>query len=171
MGQAIALRTDYTAGEVRQFAKRAKDAAQARKTRCRNGMIQNCHGSAFGAQSNCATQLRVGSARLGLRDLAVHGAHKFAIFYLQSLPRLLIYQATYLKMLYLSAKSMSHLRSVLPPTSSRRVGRKGLINGSIGILGAKSEVVVIMPFDAFELPLSTPNRARTSSCFTRCLGL
>ena len=31
MGQAIAVRTDYTAGEVRRFAKRAKDAAQARR--------------------------------------------------------------------------------------------------------------------------------------------
>ena len=31
MGQAIALRTDYTAGEVRRLAKRAKDAAQARR--------------------------------------------------------------------------------------------------------------------------------------------
>ena len=31
MGQAIAVRTDFTAGEVRQFAKRARDAAQARR--------------------------------------------------------------------------------------------------------------------------------------------
>lgn len=31
MGQAITLRTDYTAGEVRRQAKRAKDAAQARR--------------------------------------------------------------------------------------------------------------------------------------------
>jgi transposase len=31
MGQAIPVRTDYTAGEVRGFAKRAKDAAQARR--------------------------------------------------------------------------------------------------------------------------------------------
>src|ERR1700746_593461 len=31
MGQAIAVRTDYTAGQVRRFAKRAKDAAQARR--------------------------------------------------------------------------------------------------------------------------------------------
>ena len=31
MGQAIAERTDYGAGEVRRFAKRAKDAAQARR--------------------------------------------------------------------------------------------------------------------------------------------
>src|SRR5215472_16836945 len=31
MGQAIPVRTDYTAGEVRRFAKRAKDAAQARR--------------------------------------------------------------------------------------------------------------------------------------------
>src|ERR1700746_1820435 len=31
MGQAIAVRTDYTAGGVRRFAKRAKDAAQARR--------------------------------------------------------------------------------------------------------------------------------------------
>src|SRR5271169_4779391 len=31
MGQAIAVRTDFTAGEVRQFAKRAQDAAQARR--------------------------------------------------------------------------------------------------------------------------------------------
>jgi transposase len=31
MGQAIAVRTDFTAGEVRRFAKRAKDAAQVRR--------------------------------------------------------------------------------------------------------------------------------------------
>src|SRR5579863_7403608 len=31
MGQAIAVRTDFSAGEVRRFAKRAKDAAQARR--------------------------------------------------------------------------------------------------------------------------------------------
>jgi transposase len=31
MGQAIPLRTDYTAGEVRRLAQRAKDAAQARR--------------------------------------------------------------------------------------------------------------------------------------------
>src|SRR5947207_8826769 len=31
MGQAIPVRTGYTAGEVRRFAKRAKDAAQARR--------------------------------------------------------------------------------------------------------------------------------------------
>jgi hypothetical protein len=31
MGQAVAVRTDFTAGEVRGFAKRAKDAAQARR--------------------------------------------------------------------------------------------------------------------------------------------
>ena len=31
MGQAIAVRTDYTAVEVRRFAKRAKDSAQARR--------------------------------------------------------------------------------------------------------------------------------------------
>ena len=31
MGQAIAVRTDFTAGEVRRFAKRARDAAQARR--------------------------------------------------------------------------------------------------------------------------------------------
>jgi transposase len=31
MGQAIAVRVDYQAGEVRRFAKRAKDAAQARR--------------------------------------------------------------------------------------------------------------------------------------------
>jgi hypothetical protein len=31
MGQAIPVRTDFTAGEVRRFAKRAKDAAQARR--------------------------------------------------------------------------------------------------------------------------------------------
>src|SRR3954466_11507992 len=31
MGQAIAVRTDCTAGGVRQFAKRARDAAQARR--------------------------------------------------------------------------------------------------------------------------------------------
>src|ERR1700735_986884 len=31
MGQAIAVRTDYTAGEVRRFVKRAKDAGQARR--------------------------------------------------------------------------------------------------------------------------------------------
>jgi len=31
MGQAIAVRTDFTVGEVRRFAKRAKDVAQARR--------------------------------------------------------------------------------------------------------------------------------------------
>src|SRR5579871_4083316 len=31
MGQAVAVRTDYTAGEVRRLATRAKDAAQARR--------------------------------------------------------------------------------------------------------------------------------------------
>jgi transposase len=31
MGQAVPVRTDYTAGEVRRLAKRAKDAAQARR--------------------------------------------------------------------------------------------------------------------------------------------
>src|SRR2546428_8355806 len=31
MGHAIAVRTDYTADEVRRVAKRAKDAAQARR--------------------------------------------------------------------------------------------------------------------------------------------
>jgi hypothetical protein len=31
MGQAVRMRTDYTAGEVRRLAKRAKDAAQARR--------------------------------------------------------------------------------------------------------------------------------------------
>src|SRR5213083_3296736 len=31
MGHAIAVRTDFTAGEVRRFAKRAKDVAQARR--------------------------------------------------------------------------------------------------------------------------------------------
>jgi transposase len=31
MGQAISVRTDYTASEVRRFARRAKDAAQARR--------------------------------------------------------------------------------------------------------------------------------------------
>jgi transposase len=31
MGQAIAVRGDYTAGEVRRLARRAKDAAQARR--------------------------------------------------------------------------------------------------------------------------------------------
>ena len=31
MGHAIPVRTDYTAGEVRRLAQRAKDAAQARR--------------------------------------------------------------------------------------------------------------------------------------------
>ena len=31
MGQAIAVRADYTAGEVRWLAKQVKDAAQARR--------------------------------------------------------------------------------------------------------------------------------------------
>src|ERR1700740_3862157 len=31
MGQAVPVRTDYTAGGVRRVAKRAKDAAQARR--------------------------------------------------------------------------------------------------------------------------------------------
>ena len=31
MGQAVAVRSDYTSGEVRRLATRAKDAAQARR--------------------------------------------------------------------------------------------------------------------------------------------
>ena len=31
MGQAVPVRTDYTASEVRRFARRAKDGAQARR--------------------------------------------------------------------------------------------------------------------------------------------
>ena len=31
MGRAIAVRTDYTSGEVRRLARRAKDSAQARR--------------------------------------------------------------------------------------------------------------------------------------------
>ena len=31
MGQAIAVRTDYSSGEVRRLAQRAKDAGQARR--------------------------------------------------------------------------------------------------------------------------------------------
>jgi transposase len=31
MGQAIAVRTDYTSGEVRRFARRVKDSSQARR--------------------------------------------------------------------------------------------------------------------------------------------
>ena len=31
MGQAIAVRADFTAGEVRRLARRAKDAAQTRR--------------------------------------------------------------------------------------------------------------------------------------------
>ena len=31
MGRAVPVRTDYTAGEVRRFARRAKDGAQARR--------------------------------------------------------------------------------------------------------------------------------------------
>ena len=31
MGQAVPVRTDYTVGEVRRFARRAKDGAQARR--------------------------------------------------------------------------------------------------------------------------------------------
>ena len=31
MGRAVPVRTDYTAGEVRRFAKHAKDAGQARR--------------------------------------------------------------------------------------------------------------------------------------------
>jgi diacylglycerol kinase len=39
MGQAIAVRTDFTASEVRRFAKRAKDAAQARRLLVRISVI------------------------------------------------------------------------------------------------------------------------------------
>ena len=31
LGQAVPIRTDYTASEVRRFAKRAKDGAQVRR--------------------------------------------------------------------------------------------------------------------------------------------
>ena len=40
MGQAIAVRTDFTAGEVRRFATRAKDAAQARRLLIQFGKLR-----------------------------------------------------------------------------------------------------------------------------------
>jgi transposase len=39
MGQAVAVRTDYTAGAVRRLAKQAKDAAQARRLLATAGVL------------------------------------------------------------------------------------------------------------------------------------
>jgi len=46
-------------------------------------------------------------------------------------------------------KSLSHCRNWVPFINSNLVGRNGAIEGSVLILGAKSDVVVIIPFDAF----------------------
>ena len=51
MGQALAVRSDFTAGDVRGFARRAKDAAQTRRllaiaavlTRARHAAIASEH--------------------------------------------------------------------------------------------------------------------------------
>ena len=47
MGQAIAVRTDVTAGEVRRFAKRAKDAAQARRLLAIAAVLDGALGEAW----------------------------------------------------------------------------------------------------------------------------
>ena len=55
MGQAIAVRTDYTSGEVRRLAQRAKDAGQARRL------------LAIAAVLNCARRRRASAGWTGRR--------------------------------------------------------------------------------------------------------
>ena len=43
MGHAIAVRTDYTADEVRRLAKRVKDAAQARRLLAIAAVLDGLH--------------------------------------------------------------------------------------------------------------------------------
>src|SRR5689334_14061504 len=61
------------------------------------------------------------------------------------------------------ASSFSHRCNCLPFINSRRVGRNGLINGSLRTFGGKSDVVLMIPFDVLRSPLMTPTSARTSS--------
>src|SRR2546429_6763881 len=63
MGHAIAVRTDYTADEVRRVAKRAKDAAQARRLLAIAAVLD-------GASREAAAKIG-GVDRQTLRDLGV----------------------------------------------------------------------------------------------------
>ena len=69
MGQAaIPVRTNYTAGEVRRFAQRAKDAAQARRLLAIAAVLD-------GASGGCANSRRSGVAdarRAGGADTLRH---------------------------------------------------------------------------------------------------
>ena len=51
-----------------------------------------------------------------------------------------------------SVNLFNHSRNLIPFINSRRYGISGERNGSVGMLGAKSDVVVIIPFDAFGSP-------------------
>ena len=66
MGQAIPVRADYTVGEVRQFAKRAKDAAQARRLLAIAGVLD-------GASRENAAKIG-GMDRQTLRDWVIPGS-------------------------------------------------------------------------------------------------
>ena len=57
----------------------------------------------------------------------------------------------------------SHCCNCTPFNSSRRVGMQRAMKGSSPILGGKSDVVVMMPFDASRSPFNTPSSARTAS--------
>lgn len=59
--------------------------------------------------------------------------------------------------------SVSHFCNWTPFNNSSLVGIKGAMKGSLPILGGKSDVVVIMPFDASCSPDNTPSSDRTAS--------
>jgi hypothetical protein len=50
MGQAIPVRTDCTAGEVRRLAQRAKDAAQARRLLAIAAVLEGHYGDLLSAK-------------------------------------------------------------------------------------------------------------------------
>src|SRR5262245_24055062 len=75
MGHAIPVRTDYTAGEVRRFAQRAKDAAQARRLLA----VKKISGNSCGRTgcrtevSNPSTISSITAATLGTRSSISRG--------------------------------------------------------------------------------------------------
>src|SRR6266478_5139055 len=66
MGQAIPVRTDYTAGEVRWVAQRAKDAAQARRLLAIAAVLDGASREEAGPSPPPAASAR-GLKKVGLR--------------------------------------------------------------------------------------------------------
>src|SRR5262250_897284 len=75
MGQAIAVRSDYKSGEVRGLAKRAKDAAQARRLL----RLEHTHRPAL--EDNVHRPTRLGSRRSLIVRIGISSSPlRFAVF-------------------------------------------------------------------------------------------